>query len=82
MKTQNKNKGYEEEKITSHEDRQGKENKDEDVKPYEEENNPDDDLLEVVIEEEKDEQDEIDTNDDLFDDDELDLDPSLDRGEW
>lgn len=83
MKTQNKDKEYEEEKVTSHEDRPERENKDEDVKPsYEEENNPDDDPLGVVIEEEKDEQDEIDTNDDLFDDDELDLDPSLDRGEW
>lgn len=41
-----------------------------------------DDPLEVVIEEEQNEKSEEDTQDDLFDDDELDLDPTLDRDEW
>ena len=40
------------------------------------------DTLEVVIEEEQDEKQEENTRDDIFDDDELDLDPTLDSDDW
>ena len=83
METQNKSENYKEEKTPAHADLSEKPNEGEDVKaPDEKGNDPDDDPLEVVIEEEKDEQEELDTEDDLFDDNELDLDPTLDRDEW
>jgi hypothetical protein len=78
MKTRNKS---EEDKIPFHENH--REEPDEEMNDSDRADAyPDDDPLEVVIEEEKDEQEEQDTKDDLFDDDELDLDPTLDRDEW
>jgi hypothetical protein len=41
-----------------------------------------DDPLQVVREDEEDLKEEKDTEDDIFDDDELNLDPSLDKDEW
>lgn len=52
------------------------------MNPTEDSENDIVDPLEVVIEEEQDEKAEEDTQDDMFDDDELDLDPTLDKDEW
>lgn len=57
-------------------------NENEEASPVQSSEDDMNDPLEVVIEEEQNEKEEENTQDDMFNDDELDLDPTLDRDEW